>query len=163
MILSLRFSMPVHNLARLSLLAEQQAAGRPRLAFMPARPHPFYGERDDDQAGPRSLSPSKCLGLSFGGCMLNDSTMSSRTKHWRLVAVIVTATAVFVADSLLPRGYALWLLYTPLNLACLWLGGTRASVTAALNRVPCCCALVRWCRARACLSAIPSLAARWGW
>lgn len=63
--------------------------------------------------------------------MLNDSTMSSRTKHWRLVAVIVTATAVFVADSLLPRGYALWLLYTPLSLACLWLGGTRASVTAA--------------------------------
>lgn len=57
--------------------------------------------------------------------------MSTRSTHWRLAAVIITAGSVFVADTCLPRGFALWLLYTPLSLACLWLGGTGAAVAAA--------------------------------
>ena len=57
--------------------------------------------------------------------------MSLSSTHWRLAAVIFTAAAVFVADVSLPRGFALWLLYTPLSLACLWIGGTRAAITIA--------------------------------
>lgn len=67
----------------------------------------------------------------FHSSMLNVTDMSSQSRHWQLAAVIVTATAVFVADASLPRGFALWLLYLPLSLACLWLGGTKAAISAA--------------------------------